>query len=662
MNNLSKGKKLFEKYEIIKLIKENDLLKIYLAKKILTNELIIIKLEKIRKNYGKNIIRKKKGILETELYFLNIIKSEQGFPYIKEIKYYDFFNIISVQNFLGEKLIDIFEKKYRYFNIKDITMIAIQILERIKLIHSKNIIHSNINPNNIYIDFSHFKNIIFLSGFSHAIKYGNNINKIYYEKDDLIFSSINKMQNIKLNKKDDLESLGYILIFLLKGELPWELIFYDKNKNYEEKKRKILILKKHYMDINNNILLSDKNIPEEFILFINYIKEIKSNEEIDYNYCFNLFYTIFQKNNIINDGIFSWYQEKIKNNNFIKTKINSYNKYKWQKKFLQKNISFNNITIENKINKIKKSNSCYIYPYNVYNKLFLEENFKNKKNLKKNENSICISSPEEKDYSIEGEINKEEEIISTYKKKKAKKIFKNKIINKNLNNINQTQKNSRKKISCFLNLIKKQKKLNNNNELIIKKIPYFTTRNEKIKSKNKLMSKSGNTSVLEKLINKTKPLIQYNQHKIPKTIQVTRKNSFYKKPRTIKFDNSKRIFKNNIMLPYISFALNNKKIEKVPMKINQDNNYYTIINNSISKLNLIQNVSNIFLTKSYFEEPKSNIYIKPKYKIKKTKRKIKNIILNYDENKKQKNINNLRYNIEIKNEKNNNSTINYYFN
>ena len=662
MNNLSKGKKLFEKYEIIKLIKENDLLKIYLAKKILTNELIIIKLEKIRKNYGKNIIRKKKGILETELYFLNIIRSQQGFPYIKEIKYYDYFNIISVQNFLGEKLIDIFEKKYRYFNIKDITMIAIQILERIKLIHSKNIIHSNINPNNIYIDFSHFKNIIFLSGFSHAIKYGNNINKIYYEKDDLIFSSINKMQNIKLNKKDDLESLGYILIFLLKGELPWELIFYDKNKIYEEKKRKILILKKHYMDINNNILLFDKNIPEEFILFINYIKEIKSNEEIDYNYCFNLFYTIFQKNNIINDGIFSWYQEKIKNNNFIKTKINSYNKYKWQKKFLQKNISFNNITIENKINKIKKSNSCYIYQYNVYNKLFLEENFKNKKKLKKNENSICISSPEEKDYSIEGEINKEEEIISTYKKKKAKKIFKNKFINKNLNNINQTQKNSRKKISCFLNLIKKQKKLNNNNELIIKKIPYFTTRNEKIKSKNKLMSKSGNTSVLEKLINKTKPLIQYYQNKIPKTIQVTRKNSFYKKPRTIKFDNSKRIFKNNIMLPYISFALNNKKIEKVPMKINQDNNYYTIINNSISKLNLIQNVSNIFLTKSYKKKKKSNIYIKPKYKIKKTKRKIKNIILNYDENKKQKNINNLRYNIEIKNEKNNNSTINYYFN
>ena len=80
------------------------------------------------------------------------------------------------------------------------------------------------------------------------------------------------------------------------------------------------------------------------------------------------------------------------------------------------------------------------------------------------------------------------------------------------------------------------------------------------------MSKSGNTSVLEKLINKTKPLIQYNQHKIPKTIQVTRKNSFYKKPRTIKFDNSKRIFKNNIMLPYISFALNNKKIEKVPIE------------------------------------------------------------------------------------------------
>ena len=62
-------------------------------------------------------------------------------------------------------LSEIFDKYFRGFNIKDITMIAIQILERIKSIHSKNIIHHNINPDNLYIDFSKFQNVIYLNNF-----------------------------------------------------------------------------------------------------------------------------------------------------------------------------------------------------------------------------------------------------------------------------------------------------------------------------------------------------------------------------------------------------------------------------------------------------------------------------------------------------------------
>ena len=61
-----KGRILFEKYKILKRIEKASFLQIYLGKNILTNELIIIKIE--QKNS-----KKKKGILENEAYFLNLL-------------------------------------------------------------------------------------------------------------------------------------------------------------------------------------------------------------------------------------------------------------------------------------------------------------------------------------------------------------------------------------------------------------------------------------------------------------------------------------------------------------------------------------------------------------------------------------------------------------
>jgi hypothetical protein len=75
------------------------------------------------------------------------------------------------------------------------------------------------------------------------------------------------MNGIKIYKKDDLESLGYLLLFLLKGGLPWELLSFNLDITNEEKTREIFQIKKyHPLDILY------EGIPEEFKLYINYIK------------------------------------------------------------------------------------------------------------------------------------------------------------------------------------------------------------------------------------------------------------------------------------------------------------------------------------------------------------------------------------------------------
>ena len=287
IKEIFKEKVIFGKYRIIKNIEKNENLQIYEGKNFITDELITIKFEQKKE-------LKKKGILEIESYYCNYLKS-QGIPVIKEIGYYEN-NIVSIQPKLGLTLSKLFNKYYGFFKIKDIAMIAIQILERIKYIHSKNILCCDINPNNFSLGTGRQQNIIYMTNFNSAKKYRykNTLEHIKYKITynnnfigNYIFASINTLRGVESGRRDDLESLGYMLIYFLKGSLPWE---YVKGVNTSEKRRKIYQTKKNY-----NLDELCAGIPEEFKLFLNYVKSLTFLEDPDYNYCFSLFYGILKK-------------------------------------------------------------------------------------------------------------------------------------------------------------------------------------------------------------------------------------------------------------------------------------------------------------------------------------------------------------------------------
>jgi len=684
--NISNGTILFKEYKIKKRFLNNtNNLQVYLAEKINTKQMFIIKLEQKESN--------KKGLIETESYILSKIKS-LGIPTIEQIGYYNQKTIISIQAKHGFTLSEIFDKFYRHFNIKDITMIAIQILEKIKFIHSKNIIYSNINLGNLYINFSRFQNIIYLTDFTRAIKCDNiNSAKNNYNRNNLIFSSINSMKGIKIYKKDDLESLGYLLIFLLKGGLPWELLAFNLDINEEEKVLQIFQIKKNYL-----LGILYEGIPEEFKLFINYIKNLPINHEIDYNYCFNLFYTVFKKNNIINDGIFSWYQEKRNNKNVNKERIKSYFKFLKQKRFLQRKTSdniifdksklFNNDNNENSLTYLKKSNSCFLNIY--YNTHF--NNNKSNINSHKNKKNSIIFSDEGRDYSIEGQIEQDIK-MKTISKRRTKKINLN--LNKTISNcfnqnnenyIYKTKVNTGKKKISIINVIKKQQQLFTDNS--INNIPYIQMeKNDKInlftrnssnrvfKTHNTSLKKiKSNTKFINDLMNKTKKTIEKRkslnepkkiQNRTLKIRQESKKeiNGIKKIKKVNKTSSKKNTNFNNILRNNIFFS-NFPKIKKnysntnIKYRTNSNNKFYTIINNSISQLNLVQNISNIYFAKTFFDRKSTKKYTKPytyitntentKSKLKNEKN-IKNLILKINGNKKQEKIKK----IKVKKEKEN---------
>ena len=110
------------------------------------------------------------------------------------------------------------------------------------------------------------------------------------------FASIHALEGYELSRRDDLESLCYVLVYLLKGNLPWTRL---KNKNKYEKYKIILNMKKK---MSEDILIGDKN-NQEFIDFIKYCRELKFEESPDYNYLRGLMIKSISKNNKVFDNL-----------------------------------------------------------------------------------------------------------------------------------------------------------------------------------------------------------------------------------------------------------------------------------------------------------------------------------------------------------------------
>ena len=101
------------------------------------------------------------------------------------------------------------------------------------------------------------------------------------------FLSINALNGYELSRRDDLESIVYIIIYFLKGCLPWQGI---KLNNKEEKYKKVYTIKN---DITPKYLCKD--LPEEFEAFVEYVKKLEFTDVPNYNYLKDLLKKVIEK-------------------------------------------------------------------------------------------------------------------------------------------------------------------------------------------------------------------------------------------------------------------------------------------------------------------------------------------------------------------------------
>ena len=314
MTNFNLEKKLiFKKYRVGKLIYKSNLSTIHEGINELNGEQVALKFEKSGQNYN---------YLESEAYFLFLLKGE-GIPKIISYGKIIGFQVI-IEELLGETIYLLWKNKT--FDIKnkinDLCLIAIQCLDRLKFIHSKNTVHRDIKPLNFIFGKKDPK-LIYLIDFGIAKKYrssrtGKHIKFKNIKKTigSIRYMSINGNNCCEQSRRDDLESLGYTLIYLIKKTLPWKYIEL-LNINKRDKYRKV-------RDLKISTLPEElcSGLPKEFCDYIKYCRNLSFEQEPNYNYLKNLFLEIIKKNEKISDAKyiklrhFSWLKGDSKRINF----------------------------------------------------------------------------------------------------------------------------------------------------------------------------------------------------------------------------------------------------------------------------------------------------------------------------------------------------------
>jgi serine/threonine protein kinase len=112
------------------------------------------------------------------------------------------------------------------------------------------------------------------------------------------YASINTHLGIEQSRRDDLEGLGYVLVYLAKGVLPWMNL---RITNQNDKYRQIMEKK---MSTTSDVLC--KGLPAEFTAYMNYVKALKFEEKPDYVFLRGLFQDVFKKNQLVLDYRYDW--------------------------------------------------------------------------------------------------------------------------------------------------------------------------------------------------------------------------------------------------------------------------------------------------------------------------------------------------------------------
>ncbi|KAF9617709.1 hypothetical protein IFM89_038209 [Coptis chinensis] len=268
---------------------------IYLGTNIQTNEEVAIKLENVKTKHPQLLY-------ESKLY--RILQGGTGIPNVRWFGVEGDYNVL-VMDLLGPSLEDLFNFCSRKLSLKTVLMLADQMINRVEFVHTKSFLHRDIKPDNFLMGLGRRANQVYIIDFGLAKKYRDTSTHQhipYRENKNLTgtarYASMNTHLGIEQSRRDDLESLGYVLMYFLRGSLPWQgLKAGTKKQKYEKISEK---------KVSTSIESLCRGYPTEFASYFHYCRSLRFDDKPDYAYLKRIFRDLFIREGFQFDYVFDW--------------------------------------------------------------------------------------------------------------------------------------------------------------------------------------------------------------------------------------------------------------------------------------------------------------------------------------------------------------------